>query len=153
MITATICEIIKEGKLLLQMKSVGRFGEGKWNGPGGKIKPGETPEEGVIREVWEETGLSINNPVLLGNIDFYFGEKTMPDWTTFIFRVIEFTGELVPNDEGELRWFDFNDIPYDNMWEDDIYWLPYLLEGKKVTGVFWFDEEGDELIRHELKVS
>lgn len=115
MIKATICEIIKEGKLLLQMKSVGRFGEGKWNGPGGKTKPGESPKEGVVREVWEETGLSINDPVLLGNIDFYFGEKIMPDWTTFIFRVTEFTGELAPNDEGELRWFDFNDIPYDKM--------------------------------------
>ena len=57
MITATICEIIKDGRLLLQRKAKGRFGEGKWNGPGGKIKPEETPDEGVIREVKEETGL------------------------------------------------------------------------------------------------
>ena len=153
MITATICEIINDGRLLLQRKAAGRFGEGKWNGPGGKLKPGESPVDGVIREVLEETGLTIQDPVLLGNIDFYFGEKTMPDWTTYVFRVTEFTGELVSNDEGELWWFDFNDIPYDDMWEDDIHWLPYLLEGKKVIGTFWFDEGGNKLFRHELKIS
>ena len=56
MIQATICEIIKDEKILLQYKAEGKFGEGKWNGPGGKIKPEETPLEGVIREVQEETG-------------------------------------------------------------------------------------------------
>ncbi len=152
MITATICEIIHDGKLLLQRKAAGRFGEGKWNGPGGKIKPGETPVEGVIREVKEETGLTIHDPELLGNIDFYFGEKEAPDWTTYIFRVTKFTGELNPNEEGELRWFSVEDIPYDDMWEDDVHWLPQLLDGRRVTGTFWFDEDGDELLRHELKV-
>ena len=153
MITATICEIIKNGRLLLQRKTEGRFGEGKWNGPGGKIKPGETPSEGVIREVKEETGLKILNPVLLGKIDFYFGKKPQPDWITYIFRVTDFTGEIIPNDEGELNWFDIKDIPYEDMWEDDIHWLPHLLEGKKIMGTFWFDERGNRLIKHELKIT
>lgn len=152
MIRATICEITKDGKLLLQRKAAGRFGEGKWNGPGGKINYDETPVEGVVREVKEETGLTALDPVLLGNIDFYFGEKERPDWTTFVFKVTEFEGELTPNEEGELRWFRFEEIPYEAMWEDDLYWLPHLLEGKKVTGTFWFDEDGEELLRHKLKV-
>ena len=62
MINATICEIIHDGKLLLQRKAAGRFWEGKWNGPGGKVDPGETPMEGVLREVREETGLTIHDP-------------------------------------------------------------------------------------------
>lgn len=108
--------------------------------------------EGVIREVREETGLTIHGPELLGNIDFYFGEKPWPDWTTYIYRVTEFNGEPKPNEEGELRWFRVEDIPYEQMWADDIHWLPYLLEGKKVSGTFWFDEKGEKLVRHELKV-
>ena len=152
MIRATICEIISDNKILLQYKAAGKFGEGKWNGPGGKIKPDETPVQGVIREVQEETGLTILDPVLNGLIDFYFGEKPEPDWTTYIFRVTEFKGEISPNDEGELRWFKIEDIPYDDMWQDDVYWLPAFIEGKKVEGTFWFNEAGTELVRHELRV-
>ncbi len=102
---ATICEIIHKDKLLLQLKSAGKFGEGKWNGPGGKFIQDETPLDGVIREVQEETGLTILDPKLLGFIDFYFGEKTKPDWTTYIFKVTEYTGELRASEEGILRWF------------------------------------------------
>jgi len=152
LITATICEITRNGKLLLQKKAAGRFGEGKWNGPGGKVKPGESPEQGVIREVKEETGLTIQDQVLQGELDFYFGEKDNPDWTAYIYHATEFIGELNPNEEGELRWFRIEDIPYDEMWADDVHWLPYLLEGKRVSGTFWFDEKGEKLVRHELKV-
>jgi mutator protein MutT len=152
LIRATICEIIKDDKLLLQHKAAGKFGEGKWNGPGGKLKPDETPLEGVIREVREETGLTVLDPRLNGLIDFYFGEKPEPDWSTYIFLVTEYHGELNANDEGELRWFSFKDIPYTQMWQDDQYWLPAFLEEKKVKGAFWFNTDGTELIRHELRI-
>lgn len=152
MIHATICEIIKDDKLLLQYKAAGKFGEGKWNGPGGKLKPEETPTEGVIREIREETGLTIQNPDLNGSINFYFGEKPEPDWITYIFLVTDFIGALRANDEGELRWFKISEIPYDHMWQDDQHWLPAFLEGKKVKGTFYFNEEGTELLRYDLTV-
>lgn len=152
LIHATICEIIKDGKLLLQFKAAGKFGEGKWNGPGGKLRLGETPEEGVVREVLEETGLNIQNPRLNGLIDFYFGEKAEPDWTTYIFHVTDFNGDIRANDEGELRWFKISEIPYEQMWQDDKHWLPAFLEGKRVKGTFWFNEEGTELLRYDLTV-
>jgi len=152
LIRATICEIVKEDKLLLQLKTAGKFGEGKWNGPGGKIMSQESPIEGVIREVYEETGLTILNPALNGWIDFYFGKKTEPDWTTYVFLVTEFRGEIHASDEGELKWFRFQDIPYDKMWEDDQYWLPAFLEGKKVKGTFWFNQEGTNLVDHKLTI-
>ena len=149
---ATLCEIIHNSKLLLQLKSAGKFGEGKWNGPGGKLKQDETPVDGVKREVREETGLTILDPELLGLIDFYFGEKHQPDWTTYIFRVTEYSGELRDSDEGILRWFKLGEIPYNQMWADDQYWLPPLLEGRKVKGTFWYNEESTELLRHELQI-
>ena len=70
MTQATICEIIKDEKILLQYKAAGKFGEGKWNGPGGKIKPEETPLEGVIREVKEETTLTIALDGVVGVTEF-----------------------------------------------------------------------------------
>lgn len=152
MTKATICEIIYGGKILLQYKAAGKFGEGKWNGPGGKIRPDETPLEGVIREVREETGLTIIDPEMNGLIDFYFGEKDKPDWITYIFRVTEFSGELKPNDEGELRWFNVDDIPYEDMWLDDEHWLPAFISGKTINGTFWFNEEGTQLMRYELDI-
>lgn len=150
MITATICEITKDGKLLLQRKAAGRFGEGKWNGPGGKVKNGETPLEGVIREVKEETGLTVKNPILMGELDFYFGEKDAPDWVAYIYHVTEYEGDLTPNDEGELKWFKYEEIPYGEMWQDDVYWLPSMLAGRSFKGSFWFNEDGTELLRHHL---
>jgi 8-oxo-dGTP pyrophosphatase MutT (NUDIX family) len=152
LVQATICEITKDGKLLLQFKAAGKFGEGKWNGPGGKLKLDETPEEGVIREVKEETGLTIFNPKLRGQIDFFFGEKQEPDWNTYIFHVSEFSGELKPNDEGELSWFNLENIPYDKMWQDDEYWLPVLISGEEFKGTFWYNEDGSVLIRHRLEI-
>lgn len=50
-IKATLCEIIQNDEILLQRKVLGKFGEKKWNGPGGKIRDDETPEECVKREV------------------------------------------------------------------------------------------------------
>lgn len=152
MIRATICEIIKDNRILLQYKAPGRFGEGKWNGPGGKLKPDETPVEGVVREVKEETGLTILNPEQMGHIDFYFGERPEPNWVAYIFRVTDFTGDLTPNNEGELRWWKIDEIPYDQMWLDDIHWLPLLIQGKKFGGAFWFNEEGSELTRYTLNL-
>lgn len=150
MIIATICEITRDGKLLLQKKAAGKFGEGKWNGPGGKVNEGETPEQGVIREVKEETGLTIRDPVLKGVLDFYFGEKNEPDWTAYIYHVTDFDGDLTPNEEGELKWFRYQDIPYTEMWQDDQHWLQRMLNGESLKGAFWFNEESTELVRHSV---
>jgi len=152
-IQATLCQIIRDSSLLLLRKDPGLFGEGKWNGAGGKLVPGETPEEGVVREVREETGLELRSVTLHGVLDFFFGEKPEPDWVVSVFSSSDFTGE--PNtvsEEGVLNWFRFEEIPYDRMWQDDEHWLPLLLEGKRFRGWFIFTEDGDRLLRHQLTV-
>lgn len=150
-IHATLCQIIRDGRLLLLLKDPGRFGEGKWNGAGGKLLPGESPEAGVVREVLEETGLTLRSVTLHGVLDFYFGEKPEPDWVVHVFSSSDFSGEpLEASEEGVLRWFRFEEVPYDRMWEDDLYWLPPLLDGKRVRGFFVYDEDGENLLRHSL---
>jgi 8-oxo-dGTP diphosphatase len=144
-IEATLCAILNRNRILLQKKSEGRFGEGKWNGVGGKLKPGEDPTKGIVREVCEETGLSIKNPRHHGVLDHYFGDRESPAWSVHIFSTTEFEGKPMESEEGELKWFPINGIPYDDMWADDKHWLPLLLEGKDFEGSFYFDEDAIEL--------
>jgi 8-oxo-dGTP diphosphatase len=149
-VEATLCQIINDGHLLLQMKSIGRFGEGKWNGPGGKLLEGETPSEGVVREVFEETGLKVSSLTYHGGLYHYFGQEEKPDWLVHIFSTKTFKGDIKESEEGELKWFSFKEIPYKKMWQDDEYWLPMALEEKRFTGSFYFNKDGSELIHHEL---
>jgi len=149
---ATVCIIIRDDCILLQKKTAGRFGEGKWNGPGGKLGPGETPENCARREVREETGLRVRSLRLHGALRHYFGDVDEPDWIVYQFSVTEFEGEPMESDEGELRWFPVDEIPYGEMWQDDEHWLPLLLDGKDFTGDFYFNEDGSELLDFTLTV-
>ena len=149
-VEATLCAIIRDGRILLQRKAAGRFGEGKWNGAGGKLEPGEDPVDGVIREVLEETGLRIREPRLHGVLDHYFGDRVTPAWSVHIFSATEFEGDPVGGDEGELRWFPVDEIPYGEMWEDDLHWLPLLLEGRDFDGAFYFNEDASGLLDFRL---
>lgn len=149
---ATVCHILKGEKLLLQKKSKGLFGADKWNGVGGKLKPNETPEDCVKREVLEETGLRILNVNFHGILNFYFGNRSERNWIVYVFSTKAFEGKLRSSEEGTLRWFTFEEIPYDEMWQDDKHWLPVLLEGKNFEGDFYFDEEGKKLIDFNLTI-
>jgi 8-oxo-dGTP diphosphatase len=151
-IEAIVCAIIREGRILLQRKTAGRFGEGKWNGPGGKLGPGETPDECARREVREETGLCVHSLRLHAALRHYFGKVDEPDWIVYQFSTTEFEGKPKDSDEGELRWFPVDEIPYHEMWQDDEHWLPLLLEGRDFAGDFYFNEDGSELIDFKLTV-
>ena len=149
-INATICYLIKDDKVLLIRKFPGKFGEGKWNGLGGKFEGKETPEECAIRETFEESGLKMVNPKNHGKIKFYEGDRL--SWIAHIFSSNEFSGKIQETDEGELQWIDINKIPYGQMWDDDKYWLPLLFEGKKFDAKFYFTENFGKLLDHELKI-
>ena len=151
-VIATLCHIIKGRQFLLQKKSKGLFGGGKWNGVGGRVEPNENPEECVRREIFEETGLRVLDLKFHGILNFYFGGKEEPDWVVHVFSTTNFEGEPRPSEEGILKWFDFEEIPYDEMWGDDKYWVPLLLKGKRFRGNFYFDEKGEKLLNFNLKV-
>jgi mutator protein MutT len=140
-----LCYIInKQGEILLQFKSKG-FGQGKWNGPGGKVESGETPEESVRREVKEETGISINHLKKSGDLEFLF--KGREEWNNYchVFVCNKFEGGPKDKGEGKLQWFKREDLPFDKMWADDIHWLPDVLQGRYVKKRFYFDREGNLL--------
>src|ERR1044071_3523911 len=103
MILATLCYIKRDGHTLMvhRNKKVNDIHQGKWNGLGGKFEAGETPEEGVIREIFEESGLSIQSPKLCGLL--MFPNFKGNDWYVFVFTATEFTGELIVSPEGDLK--------------------------------------------------
>src|SRR4051812_26466690 len=104
---ATLCYVKANGCTLMmhRIKKQDDMHAGKWNGLGGKLLPGETPEQCAIREIAEESGLKITNPRLRGILTFpaFRGaavqQSAGEDWYTFIFVVYEFTGALIDCNE------------------------------------------------------
>ncbi|MDP2103704.1 MAG: 8-oxo-dGTP diphosphatase [Candidatus Gracilibacteria bacterium] len=123
------------------------FGEGKYNGAGGKIEGGETIIAGAKRELREETGIHISEEMFEQKGLFHFTFKNRPDWdqdvTLFIAR--NYNGEVFETEEMRPEWFELKDIPYDSMWSSDIIWLPRVLEGESVEYDFNFNENGEIL--------
>ena len=141
MLETTLCLLKKDNNILLAMKKRG-FAEGRYNGVGGKIKDGETPEEAMIRETQEEIGVTPINYEKVGFLEFdefYKGEKTRVAF--HLYFVNEWIGDPTESEEMNPRWFDIKEIPYNKMLPDDKYWLPLVLEGKKISAYFDFDED------------
>ena len=124
---ATLCYIQKDNKTLMlhRVKKEDDMHQGKWNGLGGKFEPGESPEECVIREIREECGLTLKNPILKGIMTFPQFSKG-EDWWAFIFIAREFEGSLKESSEGDLEWID-NDKLFDlDLWDGDKIFIEWL---------------------------
>lgn len=137
MIIATLCYVKRGGKTLMmhRVKKKNDIHEGKWNGLGGKLIPGETPEECVVREVREESGLRLSNPRLRGVLTFpgFDGEN---DWLVFVYMATRFTGRLRNSREGNLFWIADRQVPRLNLWEGDRIFLKWLNGKKFFSGKF-----------------
>ncbi len=135
---ATLCFLIRDGKILLIRKKRG-LGAGKINGPGGRIEPGEEPHECAVRETSEEVGLTPLDVQNRGELHFQFADGYSLHCTVFVAN--EYTGELIETDEALPIWTPLESIPYEEMWADDIHWLPGVVSGGTFRGYFHFDGE------------
>jgi 8-oxo-dGTP diphosphatase len=134
---ATLCYVRRNGHTLMihRIKKVNDIHQGKWNGLGGKLEPGETPEECAIREIWEESGLRVQDPVLKGILTFpNFANNE--DWYAFVFVVTRFSGEEIDSPEGALRWVPDDEIMALNLWDGDRIFLPWLDRSDFFSGKF-----------------
>lgn len=150
MVHATLCFIIREGSpphVLLGKKKRG-FGIGKFNGIGGKLAPDESPEDGIVREVQEEVGVILPKETLrsAGHITFRFPFRPEFDHFVHLFLAYEWEGKPCESAEMAPVWFPVGDIPFDQMWQDDAYWLPIVLNGKAIQGEFEFGEDNETVV-------
>lgn len=149
-IETTLLLLRKENQILLAMKKRG-FGEGKFNGIGGKLELNETPEMAMIRETQEEIFVTPTEYIKVGIIEFSEYIKGLKKNIAFhLFVATAWDGEPQESDEMKPQWFDIDKIPYDKMFKDDKYWMPYVLEGKKINGFFEFDENWN-LLSHKIE--
>lgn len=142
------CWVYDGQRMLLGMKKRG-FAEGRWNGFGGKLLPGESKEAAAKRETEEECGITITNMVVVGVMDFEYQSKDKV-MEVSIFKINSFTGEPRESEEMKPQWFDVDKLPYNQMWPDDQYWLPYFLRGEKFKGNFIYDGY-DTILNYHLE--
>lgn len=128
------------------------FGKGKWNGVGGKLLPEETVEEAIIREVKEEIDVVLNKNDLIKVATLDFNFKNNSDWNqqTHVFFVEKWEGEPKESEEMNPKWHYVDSLPFENMWVDDIHWLPRVLKGEKLIANFTFNDLGNEIL--EMKI-
>lgn len=147
---ATWCFLLRgKDEILLAMKKRG-FGKGRWNATGGKVKPGERAIVAAAREAQEELMVVPRNLSKIARVDFFFVNK--PEWSQQVIGFVtrEWDGNPLETEEMLPRWFNYGEIPYDQMWPDDKYWLPYVLEGKRIEGEFLFGDD-DQILEHAVR--
>ncbi|HIH11777.1 TPA: 8-oxo-dGTP diphosphatase [Candidatus Woesearchaeota archaeon] len=151
---ATLCYVVQDSRILLGMKKRG-FGVGKWNGYGGKVNAQETIIQAALRELTEETTITTEQDHCekVAEIDFHFAdipaEKNW-DQRVHVFIVRKWNGEPAETEKMKPQWFHQQDLPLNQMWKDDPYWLPLIFEGKKIKATFTFKKEGEEIAHHTL---
>jgi mutator protein MutT len=153
--TLTLCVVAIDSRVLLGMKKRG-FGTGRWNGFGGKVEEGETIEEAAIRETKEEVGITPIKMEKVGILEFSFRDND-EELEAHVFHVEEIRGEPVETEEMYPEWFEYENIPFGQMWTGDELWLPFLLTRKLFRGRIRYDkpvtiEEGNEVLDYNIDV-
>lgn len=120
----------------------------KWIGVGGHAEGNETPQECLLREVKEETGLLLTSYKFRGLITFISDEYEAE--MMCLFTADGYTGELITCDEGELKWVKKSDVPQLPTWEGDAQFLKLLLEDEKRFFAMKLRYEGERLVEKAL---
>ncbi len=142
---AVLCFIKDNNRIMLIHKKTG-LGTGKISAPGGRIEHDETPEQAAIRELIEEVGLTAAKLENVAELSFEFTDGY--SLHVNVFFAYKFSGTPIETEEAKPFWCDIDSIPYDKMWQDDIYWLPNILSGEYIKGRFIFD--GDKMLKKKI---
>lgn len=146
----TLCYIEKDDKYLMmhRVKKKNDVNHDKWVGVGGHFEKDETPEECLLRETKEETGLTLESFRLRGLITFLCDH--WPTEYMFLYTADQYSGELTECDEGNLEWVKKSDVYRLPIWEGDKIFLR-LLEERETFFSLKLRYVGDELV--EVKLS
>lgn len=122
----TLCYIIKDNKWLMlhRVSKKDDANAGKWIGVGGKFEEGEAPEDCLMREVCEETGVILTSYTFRGIVTFI--SDIWDDEMMFLYTADKFDGEIIDCNEGKLAWIDAADISSLYLWEGDRIFIDLL---------------------------
>ena len=145
MINTTLCYLERGDEYLMlhRTKKENDLNHDKWVGVGGKFQDKESPEDCVLRETWEETGLTLTRYRYRGLVTFISNQ-----WETeymHVFTADQWTGEPHPCDEGDLAWIKKTDLRALPLWEGDQICLD-LLERDAPFFSLKLQYEGDTLV-------
>ena len=135
--------------MLHRTKKEHDINEGKWIGVGGHIEFAESPEECLIREVKEETNLTLTSYKFRGVVTFVSGDELCEYMA--LYTADGFEGEIKPCDEGELHWVKKSDLFDLNLWEGDKIFLKMLIEDAPFFSLKLVYNEDGELIESVVK--
>ena len=144
-----LCYIFKDDEVLMLKKNEveGDMNSSKWLGVGGHIEENESPDDAILRETKEETGLTLTSYDLLGTIKFYMNGKYTEK--IYVYAGYEVKGEMISCDEGLLQFFKKDEILNLSLWEGDKIFLRPLLENKKFKCSLYYNDE--KLINYKIK--
>ena len=148
----TLCYIENNNQYLMlhRTKKPNDINEGKWIGVGGHVEKDESPEECLVREVREETGLTLTAYKFRGLITFV--NSKCESELMCVFTADGYTGELITCNEGELRWVDKTQVPNLPTWEGDRVFLDLLLSNEERFFSIKLQYEGDQLVEKKINL-
>ena len=149
-VLSTLCHIIQDDKYLMmhRVKKKNDINKDKWIGVGGKFEYGESPEECLLREVKEETGLTLTEYKFRGIVTFVYGEDVVE--YMHLYTADKFEGELIDCDEGELVWVPIKEVCNLPIWEGDKIFFKLLEEDGEFFSLKLVYNTNDELIETKL---
>ena len=146
----TLCYIDNGDSYLMlhRVKKENDASHGKWIGVGGKCEADESPDECMIREVKEETGLDIHRWQYRGIVTFI--SDVWPCEYMHLFTATEWSGEEIVCDEGDLAWVDKKNLFTLNLWEGDRIFLRLLMDDRQPFFSLKLVYRGDDLVEAKL---
>lgn len=152
MTITTLCYIENNNQYLMlhRTKKPNDINEGKWIGVGGHVERDESPEECLVREVREETGLTLTAYKFRGLVTFV--NNKCESELMCVFTADGYTGELITCNEGELCWVDKTHVPNLPTWEGDRVFLDLLLSNEERFFSIKLQYEGDQLVEKKINL-
>ncbi len=152
--------LVKDNEVILGLRKEVSWGLGKnlICGIGGKIGdvPGlenESDSEAMARETLEEIGLAIKNFNRVGKVIFLFPNKPKWNQEVIIYLIKDWTGEPSEQEKIKPLVFKHNALPQEQMWDDNQYWVPQVLAGKKVEATILFAEDNKTVAEKQILFS